>query len=314
MNKFVALVWLGLLSPIGIASAQDDNEPASSEDLREARTELERAREALEQAAREVARLSAERVGSIGDGVFVERFIRSRRPLLGINIEDADGGVRVAGVTPNGAAEQAGIETGDILVAIDGAALDVTGGPRPSVELLNRLSGVEPGAVVELTVDRNGNAMTIPVTTSSAAARGAFRFDELQGLGPRIAEATRFNLPRGGFALIGNPFAGAAWRDMELVELTPALGAYFGTPEGLLVVRAPEDDAIGLADGDVILTIGGRTPTSVENAMRILASYDPGQDFELEIMREQRRRTVTIAMPAREEGIEDVDVDVRIVR
>lgn len=32
----------------------------------------------------------------------------------------------------------------------------------------------------------------------------------------------------------------------ELVELTPGLGAYFGTPKGLLVVRAPRDERLRL--------------------------------------------------------------------
>ena len=39
---------------------------------------------------------------------------------------------------------------------------------------------------------------------------------------------------------------------MELVVVTPELGRYFGTEYGLLVIRAPDDQAIDLQDGDVI--------------------------------------------------------------
>ena len=76
--------------------------------------------------------------------------------------------------------------------------------------------------------------------------------------------------------------------------MTPELGRYFGTDEGLLLVRAPEDESLGLIDGDVILEIGGRKPSSPEHAMRILGSFEPGEELELTIMRQQRRRNLSI--------------------
>ena len=84
------------------------------------------------------------------------------------------------------------------------------------------------------------------------------------------------------------------WSDLDLVALTPALGAYFGTDKGLLVVRAPEDATLGLADGDVILEIGGREPQTPEHAVRILASFEPGETLHLTIMRKQRRETLEV--------------------
>ncbi|HEY5624407.1 MAG TPA: PDZ domain-containing protein, partial [Gammaproteobacteria bacterium] len=88
------------------------------------------------------------------------------------------------------------------------------------------------------------------------------------------------------------------WSDMELVELTPTLGEYFGTDEGILVVRAPSDDELQLQDGDVILEIGGRKPMSREHAMRILGSFEVGETLELTIMRDQRRQTLEIEVTA----------------
>ena len=48
----------------------------------------------------------------------------------------------------------------------------------------------------------------------------------------------------------------------ELVPMTPKLGQYFGTDKGLLVVRAPDDSRLKLEEGDVIVDIDGRTPSS----------------------------------------------------
>ena len=85
--------------------------------------------------------------------------------------------------------------------------------------------------------------------------------------------------------------------DMELVKLTDELGAYFGTSEGLLVVRAPENEELKLKDGDVIKNIDGREPTSASHAMRILGSYESGETLKIEIMRDQRKQTVSIEVP-----------------
>ena len=87
------------------------------------------------------------------------------------------------------------------------------------------------------------------------------------------------------------------WAQMELVELTPTLGSYFGTEAGILIVRAPKEGGLDLQDGDVILRIGDREPRSTAHAMRILRSFEAGEEMNLEIMRDKRRRTVKFDVP-----------------
>lgn len=84
--------------------------------------------------------------------------------------------------------------------------------------------------------------------------------------------------------------------NMELTTLTPRLGRYFGTDRGILVVRAPTHGVLRLEDGDVILSIGGRTPASSSQAIRILTSYDPGEKIKLVILREHHRLDITTTM------------------
>ena len=98
------------------------------------------------------------------------------------------------------------------------------------------------------------------------------------------------------FGALQSPLA-----DMELVELTPGLGEYFGTDSGLLVVRAPRNEAFELRDGDVIRSIGGREPDGVRHAMRILRSYQPGETMALDIVRNKRRRSLSIEVPEQEQ-------------
>jgi S1-C subfamily serine protease len=99
-------------------------------------------------------------------------------------------------------------------------------------------------------------------------------------------------------------FAGRnSWGDMELVELTEGLGRYFGTESGLLVINAPKSNAFKLQDGDVIQSIDGRDPSSVNHCMRILDSYQPGEKIELKIMRDKRRETLDIEVPDNRSGM-----------
>ena len=82
-----------------------------------------------------------------------------------------------------------------------------------------------------------------------------------------------------------------------MVPLTKDLGRYFGTDEGLLVVRAPADESLKLRDGDVIVDIDGRKPESVSHAIRILGSYQHGEELEVRILRDKSRKTLKIEMP-----------------
>lgn len=96
---------------------------------------------------------------------------------------------------------------------------------------------------------------------------------------------------------IQEPLAGPIGT-MQLTTLTPQLGRYFGTNEGVLVVHAPTHGILQLQDGDVILSIGGRIPANRSQAIRILTSYDPGEIIRLVILREHHRLDVTATMPA----------------
>jgi S1-C subfamily serine protease len=252
--------------------------------------DLAEARRALEEAAREVARRSAEIARPVIRDVD-SRFARYRgRVQLGVNVDDAEDGARVIGVTPGSGAADAGLMTGDVITSIDGVTLVQGGRLSPSQALLAAVRNLEPDQGVLVRVLRDGEVHELTVLPHALGfgdvfARGPDFDIELPDFGdlPRI-----FAMP----GMFSRPF-----RELELVSLTPELGAYFGTDEGLLVVRAPGNEALELEDGDVILDIGGRKPTSPEHAMRILASFEPGEALRLTIMRKQRRETLELAIP-----------------
>jgi S1-C subfamily serine protease len=91
----------------------------------------------------------------------------------------------------------------------------------------------------------------------------------------------------------------SGWLDLELVALNPELGEYFGTTDGLLVIHAPDDSELQVKGGDVILSVDGRPVGSQAQLMRILRSYETGEDVKLDVMRQKRRTTLTVKIPER---------------
>ena len=292
------------------ASAAQEQE----HELEVAREQLEQARRELEKAAREVAELSGRNqvyVQSLaGNGAFYRAGLRG--PLsaeLGILIEDGDDGVEVTAVTPGGPAAEAGVAVGDVITAIDSTTLPGAG--SETQRLIDHMSNVDPGQNVVLHIERGGAAREITVKARESEPGFAYwagpgrevimRGNNSRGGGPtRVTVAPDFGTWIGSG--IHEQWFGGRWNALELVTLTPGLGSYFGATAGLLVVRAPEDSAMGLQEGDVILEISGRAPTSPEHAMRILMSFEPGETLTLTIMRRQRRETVDYVVPGNRTG------------
>ena len=257
--------------------------------------DLEQAREELQQAAREVARLSSELAAPIVRDVQHQFRYRGQRSMLGFVTEDVERGVRVASVTPNGPAAEAGLKVGETVTEIDGARLTdtrATGGSRqsPTELLLAQMANVDPGESVKLHVINEAGAERDVTVKARSMATNVW----INPPTPAPPGSYQFNGP-GNFWFFGgqNP-----WSQMQLVALTSGLGTYFGTTKGLLVVRAPEDATLQLKDGDVILDIGGREPTSPEHAMRILGSFQKGEPLKITIMRNKSKQTLDVKLPA----------------
>jgi S1-C subfamily serine protease len=249
----------------------------------EAQKALAEAQRKLEEAAREVAELSMELHGPGFKEVRKIRMDGPGRAMLGINIGSAEpgtDGVRVVSVSPGGPAADAGVQAGDLVVAVDGKRV-VSGR-----ELVDNMREVKPGQKVALDLRREGKALKLSVEARAS--------EEMMFIGTMDPEGEAMHRmgPMPHFLL-------GPWGDAELVELTPALGRYFGTDKGLLVVKAPRASGTDIEEGDVIQSIGGREPQNAGHALRILGSYQPGETVELVLLRQKKSRTVKITIPER---------------
>lgn len=307
----VVLPVAAILLFTGQAAAQaegDDSERKFESRKVDYAVRLREAEERMEQAARQIAELTAERLPQIE---FIQRRLgMSNKPRIGIMIDGSDksgpvAGVEVEGVTPGSAADDAGLRAGDVITAINGESMSSSSSDEANKSLLDFMRGVEEGDQLKVEYLRNGNVGTVEVSPRIMQMHAFSWLPDGQSLhflrqGPGMSGASHvIEKLRMDF---GFPWTGSSWGSMELVELSEGLGKYFGTKTGLLVVSAPKSDNFALRDGDVIRSIDGREPKDVRHAMRILSSYRSGEKLTLEIMRDKKKRTLEIEIPADHRG------------
>lgn len=213
----------------------------------------------------------------------------ARRPVLGVVLAPDDtAGVRIAGVTPGSAAQSAGLRSGDRLLAVDGHAVLGSNGALRLSNARRLLGGLEAGRAVRLAYARGGERRTASVTPKPGDAIAVWmdgRRISTTGLAPG-ADC------RGPGCAAPALLEAFRWNGLNLATVGPALGRYFGTTEGVLVLSAGEALG-GLQPGDVIRKVGDARVATPREAMDALRRRKPGSEVALEVLRD---RTVTRAM------------------
>jgi len=183
-------------------------------------------------------------------------------------------GALVNDVTPDSAAERAGILPGDVILAFDGEEIESSGDLPPLV------GANPPGTEAEVLVSRNGNKKTFTVTLDSLEA------DEDGNL---LAASQ------------GNGQTNALGFTVE--SINESRRRALGDPEGGVIVSRIESDPpfrAGLRVGDVILTINNQGVDGAEAFDRIVESLPEGKAVALRVMREGTTRYIAYS-PAVEE-------------
>jgi S1-C subfamily serine protease len=245
------------------------------------------------------------------------RIVMNRRARLGIKVNlqarATDSiGAYVDAVTPGGPAAQAGIRSGDLITKLDGKSVlsggsaegtaDSENASLPGLRLIELAARLEPDDTVPIEFRRGGERRTVQVVTADepdvafmAGPPGPpvpFRGPGGTADDPMMTAGDFFERvePPGARwdVLVRSPLA-----RLELAPLNPDLGQYFGASDGVLVISAPRDSALGLKGGDVVLAVDGRKPAGPSHLLRILRSYETGESFKLDILRNHKRETVT---------------------
>ena len=306
----VTLILAAALLLAAPALAQSDVEvevQAAKATEAELDRKLAEAEKQMAEAARQIAEITS---GRLPELMKIERRIEiANKPRLGVAIDGQPQkgpveGVTVRGVTPGSAASEAGLRAGDIITAVNDEALSAENSEVANRRLLDFMEGIEEGDVLNVEYLRNGKVGSVEVEPR-VVERNMFIWKGDGGPHFKMPHAPKApGSPEVGrnFNMEFFSWTGSGLGELELVELNKGLGRYFGTDSGLLVISAPESDAFEIQDGDVIQSIDGREPKDARHAMRILSSYQGGEKLKLGIMRDKKKKTLEIEIPADTHG------------
>lgn len=187
-------------------------------------------------------------------------------------------GAMINEVTPGGPAEEAGVQSGDILVSVNGEPID---DPRA---LVFAIADQRIGEDATLTVLRDGERQELQVE-----------------IGRQPGNATEASQPAPA-SEDGHPKLGAS-----VATLTPELRARFSLPDevsGLVIVEVNRDSAAaaaGLRQGDVIVEAGGERVTDVNAIGAALdAAQENGRPALLRVFRGGAYRFVAVPLASSE--------------
>jgi Do/DeqQ family serine protease len=205
-----------------------------------------------------------------------------RRGMLGVTVQNVDAdmakslglsqvtGAIVSEVQPDSPAAKAGIEEGDVILALDGKPVSSSNGLR------NHVAPLGPDATVKLTVNRGGASRDVSVTLAELPVE--------EGEGARGGGADE---PTGGHGLSVKP-------------LTPALAGQLGlddTETGVVVADIDPDGVAaeaGVLPGDVITQVNGKAIASVGDLRSGLAAATDDKPALLMVVREGRNLFLTM--------------------
>jgi len=325
----------------GAEMARENSEQQARErelqkaELARTREELSRTHRELREATREVARAHRDLARTGGDHEVIHHVNLGDRAVIGVVLgKESDKGVEIIGISPDGPAERAGLEQGDILVSIQDIVLADADDARESVFEVMR--GVDDQEELAVVVERDGTSSEYTVTAEIREPRGwqsVIRIADVEAvaatpgdphviverieipdideeaIAAQVAELTEhlehYEYEFEEFSDFGEHAMSEAnvWfglpraHGLELTSINEGLGAYFKTDRGVLVIKAREDNAYGLESGDVILSIGSTAVNSPSDMMRALRDIEPGSEVDIGIKRNRREQTLSVAVP-----------------
>ncbi|TDJ42957.1 MAG: PDZ domain-containing protein [Gammaproteobacteria bacterium] len=238
VRLLIVTLAAALLAPPGVAQylisdAESDPELDAA---------LQAARERLDTAARELSALH--RTAGPPVGFDLQPLPIPMRLGMFLGRARADG-IEIMGVTPQGPAAAAGVESGDLLTSINGYALGGSG-MEAGRGLRAATRDLSPGDTVQIEYRRGDETRSAEIevrdTRHSVAMFGA------ASAGPIAIGSPMPSLALGPGA--GRPMG------VVLHDLNPGVGRYFGVDAGILVLNG-DDNPDTLMPGDVITELNG---------------------------------------------------------
>jgi len=144
---------------------QTEERARHQEEMERVREELSRAHRELREASREIAQAHRALADHPAEIEMMRHLNLGDRAVLGVVLgRETDQGAEIIGVSPDGPAERAGLQAGDVLVSIRGEDLAADSGSKGRETLFRVMDQVQDGETLPVVVSRNGESLSFEVT------------------------------------------------------------------------------------------------------------------------------------------------------
>ena len=202
-------------------------------------------------------------------GVGIQNLDRAMAKSLGLPSAE---GALVRNVSPGSAADKAGIQVRDVILAFDGHAIDQSSDLPPLV------GNTKPGTKAELKIFRDGKTLTVPVTVGELPQDKG----ELASAGGAKAQSS-------------NPL-GIVVDDLT-AEQRKQLGIKDGQGVVVTDIRGQAAMRSGMQPGDVITMVGRKTVKSAAEFNAAVKDVKPGESVMLLMRRGDATQFVAVTVP-----------------
>jgi len=241
---------------------------------------------------------------------------KSGEGWLGVYIQDvdrdtqdawdlpSDDGVIIDDVVDDSPAEDAGLETGDVVLKFDGK--DVTSSSR----FRRMIRNADPDTEVKLEIMRDGKSEELTVTIGEREEDYTWDWDD-DDFHIDIPRIVIPNIPRIQTHSYRNYRSSShGWIGVQLRDLNDQMGEYFGVEDGRgALIESVADDSpaekAGLAAGDVIIKINDEKIYDVDDVVEEISDLDEGDEAKIIVLRKGSEKTFSVEVEENDDWSND---------
>jgi membrane-associated protease RseP (regulator of RpoE activity) len=205
-------------------------------------------------------------------------------------------GAEITMVDSDAPAGKAGIHEHDVIVSLNGTAVE------SAAQLRRMIKETPPGRVVSLGISRDGQAMTIKVQLADRHKSMEWEPNinvQIPKL-PKMPTMPDFDLPISVVVVHSSARSG-----LMVENITPQLGDFFGVKDGKgVLVRSVEKgsrgEKSGFRAGDVVVKVNDQAIHDTSDFTHALRSSSG--TASVTVMREKREQTLTLPLPEKKDS------------
>jgi serine protease Do len=233
---------------------------------------------------------------------------------LGVDIADVTGervnqlklkeekGVEITMVDQDAPAGKAGIKEHDVILTMNGAAVD------SAAQLRRMIHETPPGRIVTLGLSRDGQPLTVKVQLGDKGKEYSYNPKAKEGYHieippiPPIPPMPEMDIPSFNMVVVtSSPRSG-----LTVENITPQLGEFFGVKNGTgvlvrAVAKGSRAERAGFRAGDVIVKVNDQPVHDTSDFTHAVRSRD-GSSVNVGVVRDKREQTIALPMPDRKDS------------